>query len=247
MGPRNVKLTLEYDGTAYAGWQRQTNAPTIQQTIEEALERMLHAFTCLRGAGRTDAGVHARGQVANFHTTAAIPLLGLQRGLNSLLPRDIAVVAAEEVSPDFDARRSARGKHYRYQIWNREARAPLRDRFAWNVHRRLDRDAMRAAAAALIGEHDFSAFRAVDCDRKNPVRLMRRIEVSEPQPDLVVIDLEATAFLKHMVRIIVGTLTEVGLGYRRPGEVATILAGRDRTAAGRTAPAKGLILERVFY
>lgn len=244
---RTFKLTLEYDGTVYAGWQRQANAPTIQQTVEEALERMLHVFSCVRGAGRTDAGVHARGQVASFRAATTIPILGIQRGLNSLLPRDIAVTLLEEVAASFDARRSARGKLYRYQIWNREARAPLIDRFSWNIHRPLSRPAMRLAASHLLGEHDFSAFRAAGCDRANPVRLIRRLDIVEPEPHLIVVDLEATALLKHMVRIIVGTLVEAGAGQRDPNDTARVLAGKDRQAAGRTAPARGLCLERVYY
>lgn len=246
--PRNLKLTIEYDGTDYAGWQRQP-APqrTIQQQIEDALERMTGAFACVRGAGRTDAGVHARGQVASFRTDSAIPLRGFQRGLTALLPRDIAVVEAAEVDDAFDARRAARGKHYAYRVWNRVMRSPLEARTSWHVHRPLDLEAMRAAAALLLGEHDFSAFRASDCDRKNPVRTVRRLDVTASRPHLVTLDIEATAFLKHMVRVISGTLVEVGLGALPAAEVAAILAGGDRDRAGRTAPAHGLTLERVFY
>jgi tRNA pseudouridine38-40 synthase len=242
-------LTLEYDGTEFAGWQRQAPpARTVQQVVEEAIARMTGVLPTLRGAGRTDAGVHARAQVANFHTTSGIPVDGFRRGLNATLPRDVAVVALAEADAGFDARRSARGKHYRYRIWNRESRSPLHERMSWHIHRRLDDGAMRRAAPALLGEHDFSAFRAADCDRRNPVRALRRLEVGrDPDGDLVTIDAEATAFLKHMVRVIAGTLVEVGLGVRDPGEMATVLAGRDRTRAGRTAPAHGLVLCEVYY
>ena len=244
---RTLKLTLEYDGTDFAGWQRQAPpARTVQQVLEDALAQMLGAATAIRGAGRTDAGVHARAQVASFRTAARIPNGGFLRGLNALLPRDVAVTAVEDAPDDFDARRHARGKHYAYRIWNREARSPLHERTTWHIYKPLDVPAMSAAAAHLLGEHDFSAFRAADCERKNPVRIMRRLEVSRAG-DVVTLDLEATAFLKNMVRVMAGTLVEVGLGVRPPDDVAAILAGRDRTRAGRTAPPQGLTMERVFY
>jgi tRNA pseudouridine38-40 synthase len=243
---RHIKLTIEYDGTDFSGWQRQANAISIQQVIEEALASMVHAPVILRGAGRTDAGVHARGQVASFFTETRIPVAGFVRGLNSVLPRSIGILAGEEVGMDFDARRSARGKHYRYQVWNREERAPLVDRYAWHVLAPLDVAAMQAGAAHLVGEHDFSAYRASDCDRKNPVRVLHRVDVARAG-DLVTFDLEGTAFLKNMVRVIVGTLCEVGRGQRTPANIGEVLAGRDRTRAGRTAAARGLTLERVVY
>ncbi len=245
---RNLRLTIEYDGTDFAGWQRQAPpSRTVQAELEAAVERMTGAATHVGGAGRTDAGVHAAAQVANFRTESAIPTLGFLRGLNGLLSADVAIIAVDEVDDAFDARRAARGKHYRYRVWNREPRSPLRGRTSWHVHKRLDLPAMSAAARHLLGEHDFTAFRASDCDRKNPVRIVRRLDVGEPEPGLIVIDAEATAFLKHMVRTIAGTLVEVGLGAREPGSLADILAGRDRTRAGRTAPAQGLTLERVYY
>ena len=243
---RHIKLIVEYDGTEFSGWQRQANAPTVQQVIEEALASMCHAPVILRGAGRTDAGVHARGQVASFFTDTRIPVDGFLRGLNSVLPRSIGIRSAEEVDHAFDARRSARGKHYRYQVWNLAERAPLVDRYAWHVITRLDLAAMQEASTHLLGEHDFSAFRAADCDRKNPVRVLQRCEVARTG-DLVSFDVEGTAFLKHMVRVIVGTLCEVGHARRSPASMAELLAGRDRTRAGRTAPPRGLTLERVFY
>jgi tRNA pseudouridine38-40 synthase len=168
------------------------------------------------------------------------------RGLNSVLPRSIGVRAGEEVGRDFDARRSARGKHYRYQVWNAEERAPLVDRYAWHVITRLDVEAMQAGARHLLGEHDFSAFRAADCDRKNPVRVLTRCDVVRAG-DLVTFDVQGTAFLKHMVRVIVGTLCEVGHGRRTPENIAEVLATRDRTLAGRTAAPRGLTLFEVLY
>ncbi len=245
---RNLKLVLEYDGTDFEGWQRQPSpARTVQQVVEDAIAKITGATSCLRGSGRTDSGVHARAQVASFVTEASIPVDGLRRGLNAMLPRDVAIVSAEEVAEDFDARRSARGKHYAYRIWNHESRSPLRARTTWHVLRRLDVAAMAEGGAALLGEHDFSAYRAASCDRKNPVRVLRRCDLLHEDEDLLAIHVEATAFLRHMVRVIAGTLVEVGLGVRPPADVAAVLASRDRTLAGRTAPAHGLTLEEVHY
>lgn len=247
MAARNLKLLVEYDGTDFEGWQRQAPpARTVQAALEDALLEMTRAPTLVRGAGRTDAGVHARGQVASFVTEAAIPVVGFRRGLNALLDPDVAVLDVAEVDPAFDPRRSARGKHYAYRVLTRESRSPLLRRTSWHVGARLDLAAMAAAGRHLLGEHDFSAFRSADCDRTNPVRVIRRLDVSE-SGDLVTIDVEATAFLKNMVRVIAGTLVEVGRGRRTPDQVADALARRDRSRAGRTAPAHGLTLERVFY
>jgi tRNA pseudouridine38-40 synthase len=244
---RKLRLVLEYDGTDFAGWQRQPTARTVQAVVEGAIGSMTREPVLLRGAGRTDAGVHARGQVATFTTESAIPCAGFLRGLNGTLPPDVAVVAVDEVAADFDARRSARGKHYAYRIWNRPARSPLRARFVWHLYRPLDLAAMTTAGQALLGEHDFSAFRAAGCDRKNPIRVLRRLDTKVEEPGLVVVHLEATAFLRNMARVIVGTLVEIGLGARPVADAARLLAGRDRTQAGRTAPARGLMLERVAY
>ncbi|HKA90028.1 MAG TPA: tRNA pseudouridine(38-40) synthase TruA [Haliangiales bacterium] len=243
---RRIKLTVEYDGTDFEGWQRQ--APphrSVQEALERALADLLGEVCAVAGAGRTDAGVHARAQVASFVTASAIPAAGLMRALNAALPPDVAVRDAEDVDPAFDARRWARGKHYAYRIWNRPERSPLHRRVSWHVRRPLDLDAMRRAAAPLVGEHDFSAFRAAGCTAKSPVRNLRRLDISGE--DLIVLDLEATAFLRHMVRNLAGTLVEVGLGARSADEIEAILAGRDRTRAGRTAPPHGLTLERVYY
>lgn len=245
---RHLRIVVEYDGTDLAGWQRQ--APgfrTVQQALEDALETMTHARVIVRGAGRTDAGVHARAQVACFSTEARIPLEGFERGLNAALPPDVAVIRVDEVGPEFDARRSARGKHYVYRVWNRRARSPLHARTSWHVLRPLDVDAMRRAGAALIGEHDFSAFRAAGCDAKSPVRVMRRVDVEWEAESLLAIHLEGTAFLRGMARAIAGTLVEIGIGRRPVDDAAAILASRDRARCGRTAPARGLMLWEVHY
>jgi tRNA pseudouridine38-40 synthase len=243
---RRLRMQVEYDGTDLAGWQRQANAPTVQQHLEEVLAQMTGVVTGVRGAGRTDAGVHALGQVAHFDTEATIPLEGFRRGLNALLPRAIAVVSLDEAAPDFDARFSAHGKLYRYQIWNADSRAPLRDRYVWHVSRALDTDRMQAAARPLVGRHDFNAFRAADCERKTTVRTLSRVDVRR-DGDLVGIEVEGDAFLKNMVRIITGTLVAAGFGKLGPDEIERLLASRDRTQAGVTAPSHGLTLVRVDY
>lgn len=243
---RRLRITVEYDGTDFEGWQRQAPAHrTVQEVLERAIVEVLGEACVVAGAGRTDAGVHARAQVASFATETTIPVHGVIKALNAALPADVAVRDGEDVDVGFDARRAARGKHYAYRIWNRPERSPLHRRTSWHVRRPLDLDAMRRGAAPLLGEHDFSAFRAAGCTARSPVRTLRRVDVSGT--DLVTIDFEATAFLRHMVRNLAGTLVEVGLGARSADDVADILAGRDRTRAGRTAPAHGLTLERVYY
>ncbi len=243
---RRIRLTVEYDGTDFAGWQRQPNGPSIQAAIEDALAQMTQQSVVVHGAGRTDAGVHALGQVLHFDTDGRIPLVGFRRGLNQLLPRSIAIVAAAEAAPDFDARRSARGKLYRYSIWNADSRSARLARFTWHLPRSLDVARMRRAAQTLIGRHDFAAFRAADCERKTTVRTLRRLDVVRTG-DLVEIDVEADAFLKNMVRILAGTLAEAGLGRLSPEDVGRTLAARDRKLAGPTAPPWGLTLVRVHY
>ena len=243
---RRWRIVVEYDGTDFSGWQRQTGQRTIQQTLEEAIRDMTGETVFVRAAGRTDAGVHADGQVASFDLALNIPPLGLLRGLNSILPPDVALVDVAEAAPDFDARFSARGKIYRYTIWNHSVRSPRLVRSAWHVRHPVDTDAMRRAAAALVGEHDFRAFRASDCDRKTTNRIVRRLDV-ERQGPLITVDIEATAFLKNMVRIVVGTLVDLGRG-RIPEDAPTrMLATGARSTGGMTAPAAGLTLLRVIY
>jgi len=242
-----VKLILEYEGTRYVGWQVQPNGPSIQAEVERALSALHKSARRVTAAGRTDAGVHARAQVVSFPEARPLPLDAYVKGMNTLLPADIAVRAASLEPDGFDARRSARGKRYRYSILNVETRAPLTRHFAWQIFRPLDVAAMREAAAPLVGRHDFAAFQAADCDAHHAVREVRRLEVTgEPRGEIGVVA-EATAFVKHMVRNIVGTLVEVGAGKREPASMVRLLESLDRTQAGATAPAHGLCLEEVFY
>jgi tRNA pseudouridine38-40 synthase len=242
-----VKLVLSYDGTRYVGWQVQPNGPSIQAELERALSTLHKEPVRVTGAGRTDSGVHALGQVASLAVERPLPESAYVKGLNALLPEDIAVRHAEVLEAPFDARRDARGKRYRYRIENLPTRAPLGRLQAWQVFRPLDVGAMRAGAAPLLGRHDFGAFRAADCEAHHAVRELRRLDVEADGAGRIEVVAEATAFLKHMVRNLVGTLVEVGLGAREPGSMAALLASRDRTLAGRTAPPQGLVLEEVFY
>lgn len=246
-----LKLTLEYDGGDYVGWQSQDNGRSIQGEVERALESLLGARVRVIAAGRTDAGVHAEGQVICFDTARELPLKAYRQGLNGMLPLDIAVVRAEEVSPDFDARRWALGKVYRYRISNRRTRSPLRRRTHWEVFHPLDADEMREAARCLVGRHDFSAFRAADCQSAHGVRQLNEVRLEgegggEGKGELV-LTVRGTAFLKHMVRNIVGSLVEVGKGRRPASWMAEILEAKNRLDAGPTAPPQGLVLVEVVY
>jgi tRNA pseudouridine38-40 synthase len=243
---RHIRLVVEYDGTELHGWQRQANAPTVQQHLEEALGRLLAHDVAVTGASRTDAGVHARGQVATFRTERPIPLHGVRRGLNSLLPGAIAIRDAAEVAETFHPRFSATGKHYRYTILTRRDRSPRWRHRAWHHPRPLALTAMQEAAGALLGEHDFSAFRAAGCTARTTVRRVDTITFTR-LGEVLEIDVRGNAFLRNMVRILVGTLVEVGEGRRQIAQVAEILASRDRTRAGLTAPAHGLELVEVRY
>lgn len=244
---RNIRLLLEYDGTRYHGWQRQADAATIQQTLEEALERLTGEKLSLIGSGRTDAGVHALGQVANFRTSRSLPLKAFHDGLNSMLPPDIAVLEASEVSLDFHARKSARTKTYEYRILNRPSRSPLHHHYAWWIAAPLDLSAMTAAAAFLPGNHDFTAFRASGSDNQNPFREVLAAVWQEAPGDWLSFTITATGFLRGMVRSLVGTMVEIGRGKAQPGKMSDLLANGARSEAGPTAPPQGLYLVEVHY
>ncbi len=244
---RNIKLILEYDGARYHGWQRQKNAPTIQEALETALARLTGEAIRVMGSGRTDAGVHALGQAAHFHTASRLPLSAFINGLNSLLPLDIAVLDAAEAAPDFHARKSARAKTYAYHILNRPLRSPLHMKYTWWIAQAMNLTAMQAAAQALRGEHDFSAFQASGSSIKNPVRVVTRAEWVQQPPDLLIFTITANGFLRGMVRSLVGTMVEVGRGKRPPEDLAELLQTGERRRAGPTAPPQGLFLVEVVY
>ena len=240
-------LTIEFDGTPFHGLQRQKHGPSVQQSIEEAGERILGHSVRLHAAGRTDAGVHARAMVAHIETVKPIAPFRLMEALNAhLRPDPIAVLACREVADDWHARFSCTGRAYLYRIVNR--RAPLsleRDR-AWLVPQPLDEDAMEQAAGMLVGRHDFTTFRSVQCQADSPVRTLTRLEV-ERHGDEVRVHAEARSFLHHQVRSMVGCLALVGMGRWQPGQVRTALEARDRRELGLNAPPHGLYFVRADY
>jgi tRNA pseudouridine38-40 synthase len=244
----NYRFTLEYDGAGFRGWQAQAGGQrTVQDEFEAAIERVTGQRLRVAGAGRTDAGVHAQGQVASARISTQLSPSVLKRALNQCMPRDLAVVDAERVADDFHARFSAVGKLYCYRVWNAETRSPLRSARTHWVARTLDVAAMSRAAEAFWGRHDFAALQAAGSDVESTLRTVKRLEIALETPGELVFWAEADGFLRHMVRNLVGTLLEVGSG-RRPVESMTeLLACGDRRRAGPTAPAAGLTLVRVFY
>ena len=256
---RNIKLVLEYDGTNYHGWQTQPNLPTIQGTIEETLAKLTKTPIQIIGAGRTDTGVHAEGQVANFHTDSQIPIVAFQKGLNAILPRDIVVCSATEVPSEFHARFSATRRRYRYTILNREYPSALLRHTGYCFPTKIDVSRTNDLCEILVGKHDFSSFRKVGSDRRNPV-----CEIYEAywwqKESYVYFEIEADAFLRGMVRAITGTLLALNSKFWKPAscvknmkcqdaemELRRILDAKDRAAAGMSAPAHGLSLTEVKY
>jgi tRNA pseudouridine38-40 synthase len=246
------KITLAYDGTDYVGWQRQANGVSIQGVIEQALRELDERDVTVTGAGRTDAGVHALGQVAAFTIARAMPADAVARALNARLPAAIRVLSAEDVAPAFHPRFGARAKTYRYRIWNGDVISPFEHRYAWHVTGALDADAMRAAARLVEGTHDFAAFQSAGSDVITTERevITSRLEGSPEglrHDRLVTYEVVGSGFLRHMVRTIAGTLVEIGRGKQPVAWMAHVLASRDRAAAGPTAPAAGLFLVSVAY
>jgi tRNA pseudouridine38-40 synthase len=245
---RNIKLILEYDGTNYHGWQSQAGSgmPTIQETLEKALTLLSKEEGKVFSSGRTDAGVHALGQVINFQTKTSIPAPAWAPALNRLLPADIRVLTSEEVSPEFHARYSARSKVYKYRILNRHAQTAIYRAYAWHINLPLNVSRMRRASSVLLGKHDFSSFRGSGCSAKSPIRTLKSVAIRKNGEFLELL-FEADAFLQYMVRNITGTLVEVGLGRFNTNEIVKILRAKDRSMAGKTAPPHGLYLLSVTY
>jgi tRNA pseudouridine38-40 synthase len=245
---RNIKLVLAYDGTEFHGWQRQAGVRTVQQDVEDVLRRVLQHPLNARGASRTDAGVHACGQVATVRTSSSIPVEKVQRAVGGRLPGDIALVHASLVAPDLHPSRDARGKLYRYRVFNAADRpvAESCSRYAWHVWYALDLDRMRAAAAHLVGTHDFAGFASQGSPRESTVRTVRQVGIRRRAHE-VLVDVEGDGFLYNQVRNMVGTLVEVGRGHWPVERVPEILVARDRRLAGPTAPPRGLCLQWVRY
>jgi tRNA pseudouridine38-40 synthase len=245
---KNYRLILEYDGTDFEGWQLQApGRRTLQGCLEDALSRIAgHPVRCV-GSGRTDSGVHAEAQVANAHLETRLAPEDLLRAANANLPPDLAIRELA-IAPDaFHARRDARSKHYRYRIWNHPVRSPLRARGSWWVRGPLDLRAIDRALPAVLGEHDFASFRATGSSVRTTVRRLLRAEASGSAGGEVALDFAASGFLRHMVRNLVGTVVEIGLQRREPEDLRRILEARHRSAAGATAPARGLTLVSVEY
>src|SRR3972149_3036195 len=264
MPTRWLKLTVAYDGTAYAGWQVQPSEPTVQAAIETAWHEITREVLRVMAAGRTDAGVHALGQVVGLATDSPLSTAELHRGLNAVLPEDVAVIAVEEARENFHATYDAVQKTYRYQIHNGRTPDVFNRRFVWHYPQPLDAEKMHAAAEALLGKHDFSSFESAGSERPDAVRTLSAVTVrregpapAEPQAtwlsrsfalpsaDRITVEVTGDGFLYNMVRAIVGTLVEVGKGSRDVAWPAEVLAARDRRVAGQTAPAQGLFLVRV--
>lgn len=243
---RNIKLTISYDGTEYSGWQIQKNGRTIQGELERAVRKVFKKKHRVYGASRTDAGVHAKGQVAHFKTSSAIPVGRIAIALNSILPPNIAVIKAEESPKLFHARFDAAFKTYRYHIYNSRERDPFNERYSWRVPYRLNVPLMRKEGVSLLGRHNFKSFQAHDKIERNSICTIRKLTIRK-KASSVTIDIEADGFAYNMVRNIAGTLVDIGRGYLAPGSMEKILEIKDRTKAGPTAPAKGLFLIKVKY
>ncbi len=243
----NFKITIEYDGSAYHGWQRQATDRTIQGEIENVLMTMTGNRVALTGSGRTDAGVHAFNQVANFRCDTSLSSEVFQKGLNSLLPEDIVITSCEAVPEKFHARYDVKSKTYHYRIFNRSLPVAIFRQYAWYIRKKLDLDAMRSALRFIVGSHDFKAFEGSGSPRANSVRRVMNADLVKTDDGYIVLKIEGDGFLKFMVRNIVGTLVDVGFGKITPDDFKRILVSKDRNLAGITAPAHGLFLMNVKY
>ena len=243
---RTILLNVEYDGTAYAGWQSQTNGIAVQDVVEAALTQILKESVRIHSSGRTDAGVHARSMAAHFRTESTIPLSAFREGANRFLPSDVVIREVREMPENFHARYSAKGKWYRYTIYNGEMRSPLVSRTAWHLRGDLDMDLLRSAAALMVGQHDFHAFRSSGCVAKTSIRDIFQVDVIADR-ELIHIDIKGSGFLRNMVRIMVGTLVEIAQGKRPASDLNKLLQGETDVICGPTAPAHGLCLQEVWY
>ncbi|RLB98279.1 MAG: tRNA pseudouridine(38-40) synthase TruA [Deltaproteobacteria bacterium] len=244
---QNYRLTIEYDGTAYHGWQRQKDDPTIQGEIEKALEVMTRQRVAVNGSGRTDAGVHALAQTANFKSDAGLSTEAFQMGLNSLLKDDIVIKDCQEAEDMFHARYDAKGKIYQYCFLNAKVPSAISRNRVWHIRKQLNFYAMQRAAVHLIGEHDFKAFEGTGSPRSSTVRKVTMAEISRESAENITFTIEANGFLRYMVRNIVGTLVEVGQSKMAPERFKAVLECGDRGQAGATAPPQGLFLVKVLY
>lgn len=243
---RNIKLVIEYDGTRFHGWQKQPGILTIQGELERLISQILDEEITIFGSGRTDKGVHAKGQVANFYTNSTIPGEKFKYAINNHLPPDIAIIESEEVSNEFNSRYSAIGKEYRYLIYNNKIRSPILRNYTYYIPYKLDIDKMKKAIPYFCGEHDFCSFMASGSSVTNTVRTIHDMSLTS-NDNIIDFRVRGNGFLYNMVRIIVGTLVEVGAGKLDINSISSIIEAKDRTKAGHTAPPHGLYLEKVYY
>ncbi len=244
---RNLKIVVEYDGTNYHGWQRQTGEITIEGVLEEKIGTITGEKITINGSGRTDAGVHAVNQVASFKTTSEISESNLLRAINSMIPYDIVLKALTDVDEAFHARYDAKSKAYLYKIYNRPVRSAIYKNYSWHVRSALDIDAMRRAALCLKGTQDYSSFCAANGDSQNNIRTIMDVDFAVSESGMITFSIKADGFLRYMVRNIMGTLVDVGKGKMDPAVFSDILKAMDRTKAGITAPPQGLFLNEVYY
>lgn len=243
---RTILLNVEYDGTAYSGWQIQPDTPTVQDVVESALKQVMGCEIRIHSSSRTDAGVHARDMAVHFRTESSLPLTAFREGANAFLPDDVVIRAVKEMPEDFHARYSSKGKWYRYTLYNAAVRSPLACRTSWHLRGQLDLALMQEAASILVGEHDFQAFRTTGCVAKSTVREIYQVDVTADQ-EFIYLDFRGSGFLRNMVRMLAGTLAEIGQGRRTLGDMEKLLRGEAGLSSGPTAPAQGLCLQEVWY
>ena len=243
---KNIKLIIEYDGTNYAGWQNQDNAIAVQEKLEYAIKKATDGDIKLIGSGRTDAGVHALGQVANFITNSTIPGDKYKFILNNILPEDISIVSSEEVDKDFHSRFSAKKKRYKYVIYTRKIASPIYRNYSFHYKHNLDIEKIKKASKYFLGTHDYSSFKGRKSLVKSNIRTIYDIRI-EKLGDFIEITFIGNSFLKYMIRIIVGTLIDVGIGKTKVEDIPFIIESKNRNRAGKTAPPQGLFLEKVYY
>jgi tRNA pseudouridine38-40 synthase len=244
---RNIKLEIQFDGTDYHGWQIQKQDRTVQKTVQDCVSKIVNSEVKLHGSGRTDAGVHALGQVANFSSDTLIDLDSLKKGLNSLLPGDIIISSVAECDQAFHSRYSAKSRTYWYFVWNFTEPSPFYSRYSWHIYKPLDLNVMKHAAVSLIGVHDFSSFQGADKEEVKPIREVQKIRFKKVGKHILLFEIKANAFLKHMVRNIMGSLVDIGKGKHSSPWLFEVLEKKDRTFAAATAPAQGLFLKKVEY
>lgn len=244
---RNIRLKIQFDGSRFSGWQMQASDRTVQGELVDAIQRLTGRKVTVYSSSRTDAGVHAMEMVVNFRMETRLPLIAFHFGLNGLLPGDVQITAADDVPESFNSRFSAIGKTYLYRIQTGDTRLPLEAGRAWHVRKTLDVDAMKQAAALMLGRHNFNAFRSAQCDSDNPIRTVDLLTVEKDSEGIINITIRARGFLRNMVRIIAGTLVAVGQGRKPPEWINDLFESGDRTKGGMTAPPQGLFLVKVHY